>query len=162
MARAAIEETYERVLAQPGVVFLLGGIDAGKTTFGLELARRATRAGIRTAFVDADIGQSVVGPPTTVGLKLCQSLGEIDYATVRHADALSFVGSIAPQGHMMGLVTGAAKLAYKARQHGCELVVVDTTGYVSGLGGQALKFHKMNLLAPDLVIAFERGGEQEP
>ena len=36
-----LESVYERLLAAPGVTFLLGGIDSGKTTFGTELARRA-------------------------------------------------------------------------------------------------------------------------
>src|SRR5919108_2095332 len=146
---AALEETYEQLLAAPGTVFLLGGIDTGKTTFGIELARRATAAGIPTAVVDADVGQSVVGPPTTVGLRFCDGLDDVSLDTLRSADALSFVGSIGPQGHMLGLVTGTGKLVLAAREAGCRLIIVDTTGFVAGLGGQALKFHKMNLVRPD-------------
>ena len=63
-----LEETYERLLAKPGVVFLMGGIDTGKTTAGVELVRRAVAEGLSCALVDADIAQSTVGPPTTVGL----------------------------------------------------------------------------------------------
>ncbi len=90
------EAAYERLLSNPGIVFLLGGIDTGKTTFGVELAARATAAGIPSAIVDADIGQSTVGPPTTVGLKLCRGMSAVTPDTVRAADALSFVGSITP------------------------------------------------------------------
>jgi polynucleotide 5'-kinase involved in rRNA processing len=160
--QVALEEVYERLLANPGVVLLLGGIDTGKTTFGIELARRATAAGIDTAIVDADIAQSIVGPPTTVGLKLCSGITDFSLNTLRHADALSFVGSITPRGHMLPQVTGTAKLTRRAKDAGARMVIVDTTGFVSGLSGQGLKFYKMDVLAPDFVVGFERGGELEP
>jgi polynucleotide 5'-hydroxyl-kinase GRC3/NOL9 len=152
----------ERLLANPGVVFLLGGIDTGKTTFGLELVARATRAGIPAALVDADIGQSTVGPPTTVGLKLCTGMSEISRDSVRVADGLGFVGSITPRGHLLSLVIGTAKLTARARETGCRLIVVDTTGFLSGINAQTLKYFKMDLIAPDVVVGFERGGELEP
>ncbi|CAN5727783.1 Clp1/GlmU family protein [soil metagenome] len=156
------ELAYERVLSDPGVVFLLGGIDTGKTTFGLELLRRAAAAGVPAAIVDADIGQSTVGPPTTVGLKLVSGMTEITKDTVRAADGLGFVGSITPRGHLLSLVTATAKLTRRAAAQGCRLVVVDTTGFLSGVSAQTLKFFKMDLIGPDLVVAFERGGELEP
>jgi polynucleotide 5'-kinase involved in rRNA processing len=156
------EAGYERLLANPGIVFLLGGIDTGKTTFGIELVRRAVATGVPTAIVDADIGQSTVGPPTTVGLKLCTGMTDVSKETIRVADALSFVGSITPRGHLLGLVTGTAKLTWRAREAGCRLIVVDTTGFLSGVHAQTLKFFKMDLVAPDFVVAFERGGELDP
>lgn len=160
--QAELEATLERLVASPGVVFLLGGIDTGKTTFGVELIRRANQAGIPTALVDADIGQSTVGPPTTVGLRLTSGLTELNRATLLAADAISFVGSIAPSGHLLALVTGTAKMVAQARAAGARLIVVDTTGRIDGISGQILKYHKMALVAPDHVVAFERGGELEP
>ncbi|MGH2748222.1 MAG: Clp1/GlmU family protein [Actinomycetota bacterium] len=150
------------MLKNPGTVLLLGGIDTGKTTFAIELLRRAAQSGIPAAFVDADIGQPTVGPPTTIGLKLCAEINELTAETMREADLLSFVGSISPRGHLLPLVTGTSRLTSEAKSAGCRLIVVDTTGYVSGIYGQMLKFHKMNLINPEFVIAFERGGELEP
>ncbi len=89
-----LEQVYERLLADPGVVFLLGGIDSGKTTFGIEILKRAAAAGIPGALVDADVSQSTVGPPTTVGLKLIDPATELSRESLRVADALAFVGSI--------------------------------------------------------------------
>jgi polynucleotide 5'-hydroxyl-kinase GRC3/NOL9 len=155
------EDVYARLLSDPGVVFLVGEIDTGKSSFAAELLQRATAAGIPAALVDADIGQSVVGPPTTVGLKLCSGMQELTRATLRAADGLSFVGSVSPRGHMLALVTGTAKLVASAKDAGCRLIVVDTTGLVSGIAGQNLKFFKMDLIRPDYVIAFRRGGELE-
>lgn len=159
---AEIEETYERLLNEPGVVFLLGGIDTGKTSFGLELLRRASAAGIKCALVDADIQTSTVGPPTTVGLKFCVEGASLDRDYLREADGLSFVGSIMPRAHVLPLVTGTAKLVRRAQEQGAGLVVVDTTGLVSGVYGQTLKYFKLDVVRPDYVVAFERGGELEP
>lgn len=160
--RAALEESYEKLLAAPGVVFLLGGIDTGKTTFGVELVRRAVAAGIPSAIVDADVVQSTVGPPTTVGLKVCRGEADLTREGLRVADSLGFVGSLIPKGHLLPLVTNAAKLVARAKAAGAQLVVVDTTSLVSGIYGQSLKFFKMDLIAPDFTVAFERGGELEP
>jgi polynucleotide 5'-kinase involved in rRNA processing len=157
-----IEKAYEKLLASPGVVLLLGDIDTGKTTFGIELIKRALRANIPTAFVDADIVQSTVGPPTTVGLRLCSSITDLSRENLRTADSLGFVGSLVPKGHLLPLTTSTAKLARKARELGCRLIVIDTTSLVSGIYGQSLKFFKMDLVSPDFVVAFERGGELEP
>lgn len=159
---AGIENTYERLLSELGVVFLLGGIDTGKTTFGVELLRRAAAAGVKCALVDADIQTSTVGPPTTVGLRFCEEGAGLSREHLREADGLSFVGSIMPRAHVLPLVTGTAKLVRRALDEGCRLVVVDTTGLVSGVYGQTLKYFKLDLIHPNYVVAFERGGELEP
>jgi polynucleotide 5'-kinase involved in rRNA processing len=156
------ERAHERLLESPGVVLLLGALDTGKTTFGVELARRSVAAGISTAIVDADIVQSSVGPPTTVGLKFFHQMAEMTRESLREADGLGFVGSLIPKGHLLPLVTSTSKLVTKAREAGTEMVIVDTTSLVSGLYGQSLKFFKMDLVRPDFVVAFGRGGELEP
>ncbi len=156
------EEAFERLIAAPGTVIVLGTIDTGKTSFAIELVRRAVERGLAAAFVDADIDQSTVGPPGTVGLKLCTGMTQMDAETLRVADALGFVGSLNPRGHLLPLVASAQKLVVKAREAGCRLVVVDTTGFVSGIYGQSLNYFLMDGAAPDTVLAFERGGELEP
>jgi len=158
----AHSRAIDGLLERGGVVFLVGGIDTGKTTFGLEMMRRAAAAGLPAAFVDSDIGQSTVGPPTTIGLKLCLDGAEVTRTSVRVADALGFVGSITPPGYLLPLVSGTAKMVEQARASGCRLIVVDTTGYVSGIGGQLLKFYKADAVQPDVIVGFRRGGELEP
>ena len=53
-------------LARPGRVFVLGGVDSGKTTFTTRLAQAGLDAGLQVAVVDADLGQSTYGPPGRV------------------------------------------------------------------------------------------------
>jgi polynucleotide 5'-kinase involved in rRNA processing len=156
------DEVFERVLASPGVVYLLGDMDTGKTQFGLQILERARAAGTRAALVDSDIDQSTVGPPTTIGLKVTSDLPAIDNDTLRDADALAFVGSLVPREHLLPVVAGVGKLIERARSAGCSLIVLDTTGFVSGIYGQTLNYHLMDIARPDIVVAFERGGELEP
>lgn len=160
--KSNVEEAFKRLLAAPGVVFLLGGIDTGKTTFGIELLRRAIEQEIKCAIVDADIAQSSVGPPTTVGMKVLSDASALERAALRTPDSMGFVGSLSPRGHRLPLATTTGKLVGRARREGCSLVVVDTTAFVAGIDGQLLKFFKMDLVDPDFVVALERGGELEP
>lgn len=51
-------------------VLVLGPSDAGKSTFCRYLTDYACTTSLKVAFVDADVGQSQIGPPTTIGMKL--------------------------------------------------------------------------------------------
>jgi len=148
-----------RVLGETGVIMLVGGADTGKTTLAKFLLADAIGSGQSAAFVDADIGVSTIGPPACVGLKWVNS--PADFETLADADELRFVGSTQPRGVVLPHVVAAAALVEIARA-GADLVVLDTTGVVSGVVGQTLKYHLMELCAPSLVIALQRGLELEP
>jgi hypothetical protein len=49
----------------------------------------------------------------------------------------------------------------KAEEQGARMVVVDTTGLVTGATGFELKFHKIELLHPQHIVAIQRAGEVE-
>jgi polynucleotide 5'-kinase involved in rRNA processing len=145
-----------------GCIVLLGGIDTGKTTFGLTIAEAARQRGMRVAYVDAAIDYSTVGPPGCVGLKFCDDLEHVDEQSIAKADALAFVGTITAQGHSFALATATAHLVAVAREHEAELIVVDTSGYISGVYAEVLKYRKLQLVRPDAVVGFQRGEELEP
>jgi polynucleotide 5'-kinase involved in rRNA processing len=50
------------------IVLVLGARDTGKTTLVTYLAHALLADGGSVVVVDADLGQSEIGPPTTVGL----------------------------------------------------------------------------------------------
>jgi polynucleotide 5'-hydroxyl-kinase GRC3/NOL9 len=156
------DEVVERALASRGVILLVGGLDSGKSTLASRIARASIEAGLQVGFLDADVGQSTVGPPATVGLRMCRSLQDLDPASLARADRLAFVGATSPQGHLLPLVVGTRLLLDEAREQGADTVVTDTTGLVSGVYGQLLKFHKIAVLRPDLVVGLERGEELQP
>ncbi|GAG69828.1 unnamed protein product, partial [marine sediment metagenome] len=64
------QELLEILSNKKGIIFLLGQTDTGKTTFAKELIKRYLEKNKKVAFIDSDVGQSTIGPPTTIGLKL--------------------------------------------------------------------------------------------
>lgn len=156
------DDVIERALARRGVAVLLGGLDVGKSTLARRMAAAGVGMGLTVAYLDADVGQSTVGPPTTIGLRLCRTASDLEPDALRTGDHLAFVGATSPQGHLLPLVAGTRTMLDRARAEGADVVVVDTTGLVSGVYGQILKFNKLSVLQADLVVGLERGEELQP
>ena len=141
-------------------VMVIGGVDSGKTTFCKFLVARACAAGMAAGLVDADMGQSTLGPPCTIGAKVFRKADEA-LADDVHPLFLRFVGGMSPAGRVFACVAGARRALDWARENGSDLVVVDTTGLVDGELGKELKTRKADLLAPDWVVAVSREAELE-
>jgi polynucleotide 5'-hydroxyl-kinase GRC3/NOL9 len=149
----------EEITSSPGVTVVVGAADAGKTSFCTLLANHAVSAGLSTAVVDGDMGQTEIGPPTTIGLGLMES--EIDAMSNLSPHALYFVGSTTPVSHLLATVTGVKKLTEKALALGRHFVIVNTTGLVRGSIARRLKTHKMEILSPRHIVALQTSDEAE-
>lgn len=155
------QETIDRVIEARGVCMVVGPVDSGKTTFCGILADRAVKTGIRVAIVDADSGQSDIGPPTCVGMAIVRRPEQLAAMESIPADALAFVGTTTPGGHLLQLAAAAADMTGRARSAGAELVIVDTTGLVNGGIGRALKAAKVDLLRPRHLVGIQKKDEVE-
>lgn len=153
------DQLVGRLVEQGGVVMLIGAPDTGKTTLARQLLAAGIEAHRIAAYIDADVGQTMVGPPACVGLKWVESPG--DMKDFSQADDLRFVGSTSPERLVLQEVLATATLVEVARQR-ADLIIIDTTGAVSGVTGQTLKYHKMEMCRPDVVVALQRGSEMEP
>lgn len=158
MSAPSTSEAITRA-ATASSAFLIGGMDTGKSTMAVAIAREALSRGRSVALVDADIGNSTIGPPACVGLKIIRS--ESDLIDRARADRLHFVGGISPDRLVLQHVIATTALAH-AGSESADLVIIDTTGTTSGVIGQTLKYHKVELIRPDIVLALQRGGELEP
>jgi polynucleotide 5'-hydroxyl-kinase GRC3/NOL9 len=139
---------------------MLGTVDVGKTTVATAIASAAVRAGRRTAVVDADTGQSDIGPPTTVALALPQHpASRMDQW---EPAAAFFVGDTTPQAVYGYLVDGTVRSIALAQARRAEITVVDTTGWVEGDAAVAAKVGKLQWIEPRHVVALQRHGEVEP
>lgn len=142
-----------------GRLLLLGQTDSGKSTFAAVLANEARAAGRTTYIVDADVGQSSIGPPACVGL------GRADAELLSLDDlkpsALDFVGACSPVKHLLQTATSTAVMMETARQDGAETIIIDTTGLVVGGIARALKGAKIRLVAPDYIAALQHEDEVE-
>jgi polynucleotide 5'-hydroxyl-kinase GRC3/NOL9 len=142
------------------VIMVIGENDTGKTTLVTSLASALARRGSTVGVVDADLGQSDVGPPTTVGLGRVRA--PIERLAQAEVVALRFIGVTSPARCVHETAEATARLAAHALRHGCDRLVVDTCGLIDGDVGRALKRVKLERVAPDLVIALQREGECEP
>lgn len=142
---------------RPLVVMVVGAIDTGKTTFCTFLARSLWEKGLKVAVVDADLGQSDIGLPTTIGM------GFVDRPIERLREipcqSAYFVGSISPVGHLLPTLTGTKLMVERALSQGAEALIVDTDGLVHGGTGWTLKQHIFELLRPSHVVLLRRGEE---
>lgn len=144
---------------QARVIFIMGQKDTGKTTLTRRLANALFRRGYSVGIIDADVGQSDIGPPTTIGFGIITSaLKNLKDVTLQH---FYFVGSISPTGHLLPMVVGTRKMLDKALACGIQKILIDTTGLVSGQLGRVLKTHKIEMVEPDLIICLQKNRECE-
>jgi polynucleotide 5'-hydroxyl-kinase GRC3/NOL9 len=141
------------------VIVVIGASDAGKTTLVAALAAALASRGGAIGVVDADVGQSEIGPPATVGLgRVTGPLARLSEADLV---ALHFVGVSSPAPDIRGVVEATRRMTGRARTEGFARILVDTSGLVTGGPGVALKQRKIDAIDPDLVLALDRGGDCE-
>lgn len=145
---------------EKGMAILLGGTDTGKTTLANFLIFNLCSRGLSVALVDADIGQSTLGPPATIGLSEFKS--DPGWKVVLSPPKIFFVGSTTPEGHFPLHLKGVKKMVDKAISYATDLILVDTTGFVSGEAGKELKRRKIDLISPRFILALQRSDELEP
>lgn len=155
----SVHDAIARDIASHGVSMLIGGLDTGKTTLALHAIRQALADGLTSVLVDADVGNSTVGPPACVGLKVIESASDLE--TIDQPDALHFVGTISSARLVLQQVVATAAMTERARGM-ADIVVIDTTAIASGVAGETLKYHKTELCRPDRIVALQRGEEMEP
>jgi polynucleotide 5'-hydroxyl-kinase GRC3/NOL9 len=147
-------ETLDGLVAGGGLVLVIGPVDSGKTTFVRDLANCALGQGRAVGVVDADTGQSEVGPPT------CITFGTVREPIARLSDvrpeASGFVGSISPQWTLPEHLAQTCSIVRAARRSGTELVVCDTTGLADAPWSDRLKRMKIEALAPDHIVVLSR------
>jgi polynucleotide 5'-hydroxyl-kinase GRC3/NOL9 len=154
------QEAADRFLASPGLTLVLGDLDSGKSTLCHYLIYRAYEAGIPAAWIDADLGQSHLGPPTTLGMDLYPP--QIPGDDRLFPQGLYFIGQTSPVGKALEIVVGLRRLADRCGQQGLERVVVNTSGFIQGPAASRLKWAKAELLSPRLIFALQRRQELEP
>jgi polynucleotide 5'-kinase involved in rRNA processing len=153
--RLAAEEIY----AQGGPVLVIGGPGSGKTTFCLYLSGFHCRHGKRVAWIDVDPGQPFIGPPAVISLTLY--VDAADLLKRKNPFIMSFVGNTSPVGHLMEMISGLQKLYAYAQTFKPDLILINTCGLVQGGAARELKFHEIDMIAPQYVISLQKATEIE-
>ncbi|UCE06227.1 MAG: AAA family ATPase [bacterium] len=135
------------------IIYVIGSNDSGKTTFCQFLSDNLSRD-FSIAYIDCDPGQSIIGPPTTIGLeKLFQSE---DKQQTKH---IYFVGSTTPRGHLLQSLTGIKKLTEKAVSLGSQRIILDSCGFVLDQPAREFQFRVIDLIQPNYLIVLHRSDE---
>lgn len=137
-------ELLRALTTESGAVLVIGAVDTGKTVLACWLAERLAERG-PAAVVDADLGQSIIGPPGTVGWRMVGT----------QTEEFVFVGVTSPARRPLGAVTATWRACERARRAGAAWLVLDSSGYVDGPGAVALKRAKLDLVRPSDVVLLE-------
>lgn len=148
------EELIARLAAQARLVLVIGEQDSGKTTFCARLASMAAAAGRRAAVIDADIGQSEIGPPACVGMAFAEA--ETHAIGRLRPVATAFVGAVSATDRQLEHVAAVCDLCRRASAMGADVIVVDTTGFVEGPSARRLKRAKAAATGPSDIVVLTR------
>ena len=91
------EPGWDRLLSvlrvRQGTALLLGGTDSGKTTLARYIVESLVARRLRTALIDADVGQSGIGLPGTISMKVFRDQEDLgDFSSER----MTFLGFANP------------------------------------------------------------------
>jgi polynucleotide 5'-hydroxyl-kinase GRC3/NOL9 len=134
-------------------VYVVGAVDRGKTTLCRFLEDRLFRH-YSTAYLDCDPGQSIIGPPASIGMK-------IKAAGKEEVKVLAFIGSTSPRGHMLQALGGIMRLTARAKETGAERIILDSSGFVMDGPAREYQYTLISTLRPEHVAAIQTGVELE-
>ena len=153
------EAAAEMISRQAGIVLVIGVPGSGKSTLSRYLVHCLSYGHRTVALIDCDLGQTHLGPPTTIGMKLYKE--PLDRLDTLQPDYMRFVGATSPVGHISEVVHGTKWLSDKARHGGAEGVIINTSGLILGPAGAELKLSKVDVVAPQYVLALQESSEIE-
>jgi polynucleotide 5'-hydroxyl-kinase GRC3/NOL9 len=161
LAGRTIPRKWDVFVAQLGtrkaaMVLLLGETDTGKTFFSTYCVNRLLAAGRTVGILDCDTGQSVIGPPATIGFAVLER--PTVFLNEAAPQALYFTGSYSPASNFLEFGAGLARVLRQAQVR-ADIVLVNTPGWVQGDGGRLLVRSMIELVSPDHLVLFERGNE---
>ncbi|MEA3485468.1 MAG: Clp1/GlmU family protein [Candidatus Aerophobetes bacterium] len=160
MLRFSLNKEAKETLLSPQnqAIMIIGGPDTGKTALAEDLMNLLLDK-FKIAVVDADIGQSHLGPPTTIAWGMLEKKFD-GWKNIPVRD-MYFVGTTSPFGNLLPMLTGIKIICDIAKQR-AEKIIIDTTGMIKGGAGRALKICKIDIIHPQIILALESKDELEP
>jgi polynucleotide 5'-hydroxyl-kinase GRC3/NOL9 len=153
---AALKGFHEK----PVVAMVVGKADSGKTSFCTYLINNLVTAKQKTAILDGDLGQSDIGPPSTVAYAVVtKPLTELHELKARNA---FFVGATSPSVAVSKAIEGMALMKAEILDMTPDFVVVNTDGWVEGEEAVKHKLQLAEMLEPDMVLCIQQENELKP
>ncbi|MEM3754374.1 MAG: Clp1/GlmU family protein, partial [Candidatus Bathyarchaeia archaeon] len=150
-------EAVEKILGMKNPkVIVIGDVDSGKSTFCTYLINKTIDKGINPIIIDADIGQSDLGPPTTIGLGIAK-----EYAlslSSLNIEKLLFIGYTSPSLVKEKVINGIKKLIEIVHEQKAP-IIINTDGWIMGEEAISYKIKMLSEISPDIVIGMAKDDE---
>jgi len=151
------EIVSEAKAANPFTVMVMGEVDSGKTSFCTFLANTAIKEKLKVAVIDGDLGQSDIGPPSTIGYsildKCVKDLFDVD------AENAYFIGLTSPGTATTKVIEGLFKLKDEVTKRKAELIIINTDGWIEGEDAASYKLRLVESLKPQVVVGIQQSDE---
>jgi polynucleotide 5'-hydroxyl-kinase GRC3/NOL9 len=145
---------------KPVVVMVLGEVDSGKTSFCTYLANKALERKRRVAIIDADLGQSDIGPPSTIGF--CRLTSPIRDPFLLKAETACFIGTTTPSRAMNEVIEELAKMKDESLKKPIDFLVINTDGWVVGEDAVRYKLKLISRITPSVIVGIQQQDELSP
>jgi len=136
-------------------VIVIGGVDSGKTSFTTLLSNIAIAAGLKPGVIDGDIGQADIGPPGFLSLGIPDR--QVLWNTEIPVYLMRFIGDIRPQYYTYLITREIRWLMERAEALGCNLIIIDTDGWIGDSNAILYKQQLVEALNPDAIVVLGRG-----
>jgi polynucleotide 5'-hydroxyl-kinase GRC3/NOL9 len=146
--------------AEPITAMVLGTVDSGKSSFCTYLINKALREKQKVAILDGDLGQSDIGPPSTVAYSFVTK-PLTDLFNLRAKNAF-FIGETSPSGATGKVMEGLTSLKREISANNPELIVINTDGWVEGECAVSYKVQLVSELGPDVIFCIQQKDELTP
>jgi len=140
----------EKISAKPSKVCVYGGVDSGKTSLATLIANSLVKGLGSAIYLDLDLGQSNICPPTTIGYTLLKApIPDISHLRMEFGEA---VGYTSPTPILEKHVEAVRRLAeHIAERHPGVGVSADLDGWISGHQALQHKQALLEILKPDYL-----------
>jgi polynucleotide 5'-hydroxyl-kinase GRC3/NOL9 len=145
----AWDDLLNELARDKGIALIIGETNSGKSTLARYLIKSLVSKGLTVSLVDCDIGQSSLGLPGTISMKVFRK--GLDYSRF-YFHTMSFIGTTNPVLIMPSMIKISKRMVDLAGRTS-QITLVDTTGLVSGRFGKILKTGKIEEIKPDHIIA---------
>ena len=140
-------------------VLVLGTSDIGKTTFCTYLANTALANTFEVNVIDGDLGQSDIGPPTTISSsRLTKPVA--DLFNVEPVN-IFFTGITTPSRAPDRVLKGFAFLNESCKEETGSFTIINTDGWITGEDAIHYKMNLISELCPETVIGIQESEELE-
>jgi polynucleotide 5'-hydroxyl-kinase GRC3/NOL9 len=151
--------TIREFQKKPTVIMVVGGVDSGKTSFCTYLTNKIVNDKLKVAVIDEDLGQSDIGPPSTVAYSHVVS-PVTDLFSLQPENAF-FVGTTSAGAATKKTLEGTASLKKEIENKAkADIILINTDGWAGSEEAAQFKSELAKSVEPDAIFCLESKDEK--